>query len=557
MRPNPPDPAVVEAEPEFDTLKELLLELALARTDRAAMARVLEALAARPHVRGAAIWLCSPAEPAAPMTLSMVLGEFVDGPTRWRHSAGTFAEIPSDEPLLGSVLAAREARMVPDRTAWERPEWALREGLEGYHGTPILHQDTPLGVLAVFFHQSVRRAASEGRIWLRIFADHLAAAIANTRAFEEIERLRRRLEAENVYLREEVREARRVGEVVGRSEALRRVLGQVDLVGPTQANVLILGESGTGKELIARAIHEVSGRASGPLITVNCASIPKDLFESEFFGHVRGAFTGAYKDRAGRFQLADGGTLLLDEIGEVPIELQSKLLRVLQEGTFERVGEERTRRVDVRVVAATNRDLRAEVAAGRFRQDLYFRLSVFPVEIPPLRERIEDVPLLAEHFLRQTAQRVGIPAPVLKRRHVMELQNYDWPGNVRELQNVLERAVILARDTGALRFDFLQAAALPPVPTQAVALAPAALPSADDVWTEEDFRRMQRDNIVRALRRAQGRIQGAGSAADLLGIPANTLRSRMNVYAISVDEALRVQQTPAPGDSQAPFSPAS
>src|SRR6266571_2561637 len=251
------------------------------------------------------------------------------------------------------------------------------------------------------------------------------------------------LEFENEFLQNEFRAS--FGNIIGHGPALQKVLAQIATVAPTEANVLILGESGTGKELVARAIHDLSARKERPLVRVNCASIPKELFESEFFGHVRGAFTGAIKDRVGRFELADNGTLFLDEIGEIPLDLQSKLLRVLQEGQFERVGDERTRTVKVRLITATNRDLLAEAKAGRFRLDLYYRLSVFPIEVPPLRERLEDIGILAEHFIKQSARRLGVARPRLNKHHLQELQNYDWPGNVRELQNVIERAVILAR----------------------------------------------------------------------------------------------------------------
>src|SRR6266567_1444219 len=258
------------------------------------------------------------------------------------------------------------------------------------------------------------------------------------------------LEFENEFLQDEFRAS--FGNSIGHGPALQKVLAQIATVAPTEANVIILGESGTGKELVARAIHDLSARKGRPLVRVNCASIPKELFESEFFGHVRGAFTGAIKDRVGRFELADDGTLFLDEVGEIPLDLQSKLLRVLQEGQFERVGDERTRTVKVRLIAATNRDLLAEARAGRFRLDLYYRLSVFPIEVPSLRERLEDVGELAEHFIKQASRRLGVPRPRLTKFHVQELQSYDWPGNVRELQNVIERAVILAKG-GKLEFD--------------------------------------------------------------------------------------------------------
>ena len=242
------------------------------------------------------------------------------------------------------------------------------------------------------------------------------------------------------------------GEIIGQSRACRRIISQIEIVAPTDATVLIMGETGTGKELIAREIHQRSRRREKPLVEVNCTSIPKELFESEFFGHAKGAFTGALKDRPGRFEAATSGTLFLDEIGEIPLELQSKLLRVLQEKRYERIGEDRTRCADVRIVAATNRDLQKEVAAGRFREDLYYRLNVFPLKVAALRERKEDIPLLATHFVELLAKDLGCPKPRLTRAGMETLKSYDWPGNIRELRNVIERAVILARG-GALEFD--------------------------------------------------------------------------------------------------------
>jgi transcriptional regulator with GAF, ATPase, and Fis domain len=304
-------------------------------------------------------------------------------------------------------------------------------------------------------------------------------------------------------------------------------------VAPTEANVLILGESGTGKELVARAIHDLSARKDHSLVRVNCASIPKELFESEFFGHVRGAFTGAIKDRVGRFELADGGTLFLDEVGEIPLDLQSKLLRVLQEGQFERVGDERTRTVRVRLITATNRDLLAEAKAGRFRLDLYYRLSVFPIEVPPLRERPEDIGVLAEHFLQQAARRLGVPRPRLTRLHVQELRSYDWPGNVRELQNVIERAVILARG-GALQFD------LPHRVRQDTLVEPmASVPSRDgeEELSLDELAIREREIVVAALRRSNWKIYGADGAAALLRIKPTTLVSKMKRLKVQKDGA--------------------
>src|SRR6266487_4602260 len=309
---------------------------------------------------------------------------------------------------------------------------------------------------------------------------------------------RKTLEFENEYLQEELRGNYRA--IIGESPALKKVLAQIEMVAPTNASVLILGESGTGKELVARAIHDRSPRKAAALVRVNCASVPRELFESEFFGHVRGVFTGAVKDRVGRFELAHGGTLFLDEIGEVPLERQSKLLRVLQEGQFEKVGEDRTRTVDARIIAATNRDRVAEVKAGRFREDLYYRLSVFPIELPPLRDRVEDILVLAKHLIAQAARKLGATVPRFTPANVKELQSYDWPGNVRELQNVIERAIIRSRnghlDLG-LRPSGAAAARAPRKADSAPRSEPASL---------HDLKQHERAFILDALARTRGKI---------------------------------------------------
>ena len=316
--------------------------------------------------------------------------------------------------------------------------------------------------------------------------------------------------------------AARIGGMVGESEALEIVLQQIELVADTDATVLITGESGTGKELVARAIHDQSHRRKGPLVRVNCAAIPESLFESELFGYVRGAFTGALNDRPGRFEAAQGGTLMLDEIGEVPLAMQAKLLRVLQEKEFERVGETRTRKIDVRILAATNRDLAAEVEAGRFRGDLFYRLNVFPIESPPLRDRREDIPLLAEHFIQAAARRLRRPAPRLSEIALRQLVMRDWPGNIRELENAIERAIILARD-GQLRFDPRPAPAAP---------RPAAPSGVLPLLSRAALEKHQRDAIVSALERSTGRVSGPGGAAELLGMKSSTLFSRMSVLGL-------------------------
>ncbi|MGZ3418030.1 MAG: sigma-54 interaction domain-containing protein [Polyangiales bacterium] len=369
-------------------------------------------------------------------------------------------------------------------------------------------------------------AVNHASIWLSAARSEVARRKAEA---ELVER-----EQENAYLREEVELP--FGRIVGQSGALRAVLAELELVARTDATVLLLGESGTGKELFAREIHERSRRRDRALIRVNCSAIPREMFESEFFGHVRGAFTGALRDRPGRFQLAERGTLFLDEIGDMPLEVQPKLLRVLQEGQYERVGDDLTRDADVRIIAATHRDLAEEVRAGRFREDLYYRLTVFPLVVPPLRDRREDVALLANHFIAAAAQRLGIRAPVLSSRQLDSLRHYDWPGNVRELQNVIERAVILSNG-GELRLPQLgeRLSDRPPAFGPSPQLpAPPALPALDfqEVISAEEWRRREKANVERALARAEGRIYGAGGAAELLGLKPSTLQSRMRALDI-------------------------
>jgi transcriptional regulator with GAF, ATPase, and Fis domain len=291
----------------------------------------------------------------------------------------------------------------------------------------------------------------------------------------------------------------------------------------TDATVLILGGTGVGKELVARAIHESSPRRDRSLIKINCTTIPRELFESEFFGHIKGAFSGALTDRIGRFQLADGGTLFLDEIGDLPMEMQPKLLRVLQDGEFEPVGDNRTRHVSVRIIAATNHDLKSLVSAGLFREDLYYRLSVFPIEVPPLRERKEDIPLLATHFLAAARKRFNRPGQFTANQ-LRQLEDYDWPGNVRELRNVVERAVIASR-SGSLHVD---------LPGSAESWSPAPPTERSrsyfedsEVIPEKEMSRRVRENMIAALKRSRGRIYGPGGAAELLGISPSTLNTRV------------------------------
>ncbi len=348
-------------------------------------------------------------------------------------------------------------------------------------------------------------------------------------AFEENARLREELERERDYLREEVQVSMNYGRIIGESSALKKMLARLEAVAQTSASVLIEGESGVGKELVAHVLHAYSTRSQGSLVKVNCASIPQELFESEFFGHVKGAFTGAIRDRVGRFQLADGGTIFLDEVGEIPLPLQSKLLRVLQESEYERVGDEATYTLDVRVIAATNRDLEQAVEQGRFREDLYYRLSVFPIEVPPLRERGDDVLQLASHFLERACKEFGLRPLTLSRKQAALLTRYSWPGNIRELKNVIERAAILSQGK-VLRLDLAMADILDAGPERSVNDTVVA---ANRIMTDADIREMEKRNMIEALRLANGKVSGTGGAAELVGVKPTTFSDRMRKHGVA------------------------
>jgi PAS domain S-box-containing protein len=363
---------------------------------------------------------------------------------------------------------------------------------------------------------------------VRDITERKEAELEKEKAFEEIARLKDELQRERDYLREEVNVALHFGDIVGNSPAIKQVLARIEAVSNTGASVLIMGESGVGKELVARAIHSQSPRWQKSMVRVNCASIPRELFESEFFGHVKGAFTGAHRDRIGRFQLADGGTIFLDEVAEIPMELQGKLLRVLQEGEYERVGEDKTRKVDVRVIAATNRDLKAEVQARRFREDLYYRLSVFPIDVPPLRERRQDILPLANHFLKRACRDLDRKPLALTRSQAEALERYEWPGNIRELHNIIERSVILSRGD-RLRLDLAMSTSA----RVGLELTPDTNGHRKTVLlTADELRAIERENIIAALEQADWKVSGTGGAAELLGVKPSTLSYQIKSMGI-------------------------
>jgi len=407
----------------------------------------------------------------------------------------------------------------------------VAEGIQSYCVLPLVAMGNSIGTFTVWSETKNRYSEADAEL-LQEVANQVALAIANMKSYEEIASLKARLEKENVYLQEEIRTEHNFEEIVGNSTALLDLLRRVDQVAPTDSSVLIYGETGTGKELIARAIHNRSMRKSRPLVKVNCSAISAGLVESELFGHVKGAFTGAFERRIGRFELADGGTIFLDGVGELPLETQVKLLRVLQEREFEPVGSNRSVRVDVRIIAATNRSLRQSISAGTFRSDLYYRLNVFPLEVPPLRERGADIPQLAMFFLSRYSRNLGKRMEGVSAAATERFSSYSWPGNVRELQNVIERAVILSpgpllevdtdlmsvstsetlRDTTRKEGEVVQ-------PTDH---APA-LKTLDEV---------ERDHISAVLLQTHGVIEGAKGAAKTLGMHPNTLRHRMEKLGI-------------------------
>jgi len=433
------------------------------------------------------------------------------------YFAGRIAE--SRAPLLVNDLTTAIQDHINDRAAAAergQPQGEMLEdllfvvdsGFRSFAGYPLLSGGQLVGTLGLFFRRAIDAAEFD---LLGTFAYQAATAIRTARALEELSRLRERLEVENAYLQEELRSELGFDEIVGTSPALRRVLRRVRQVATADSTVLLIGETGTGKELLARAIHQFSARRERPLIKVNCGAISPGLIESELFGHERGAFTGALQRRLGRFELADRGTLFLDEVGELSLETQVRLLRVLQEQEFERVGGQSAIRVDVRLVAATNRDLQADVAAGRFRADLFYRLNVFPLVVPPLRERPDDIPVLVAHFLQFYGRKLGRTFDGVSKDSMDRLRRYPWPGNVRELQNVLERSCVLSAG---------------PVVNVADALDPAAPAGPEPPL--DTLEAAERAHIRRALERTGGVIHGPRGAAVLLGINANTLRSRMD-----------------------------
>ena len=529
---------------ESDALKTLLLEMAGERSVDALLKLTVGRLAQWPDSALVRIWLIRPGDictschmraecPDQSRCLHLVASagsSVAESGVQWTGLDGDFRRFPLGVRKVGLTATSGENVVVwdieeePDWIA--RPQWVRQEGIRGFVATPLACKGEVLGVLGAFARVALAEAGLVGQ---RIIAGLAAAMIANARAFDQIAGLKGQLERANEYLREEISVGGAFGGIVGESAALKSVLQQIELVAPTDASVLILGESGTGKELVAREIHRRSRRAHGPMVKVNCAAIPQDLYESEFFGHVRGAFTGAVRDRPGRFEAADGGTLFLDEVGEIPLAMQTKLLRVLQEGQFERIGEERTRHADVRIIAATNRQLKRDVETKRFRPDLYYRLNVFPLEVAALRQRKEDIPPLADHFLKLACDKLHCAPLRLTQANVLTLQRHDWPGNVRELQNIIERAAITAQQ-GVLRFDLRDEAPGPAVE----AAMPTSGSESDqrEVLTYAQLAEREKQNLLATLQATDWRVSGPNGAAQRLGVKPTTLASRIKAMGL-------------------------
>ena len=468
--------------------------------------------------------------------IALVLDDPVEGGFKALAISGpvpspTAIPIPSTWPRHGSRAGWIAESGLPVLTADLREDSRfvehvplIREGLLSALSVPLRSKGQIIGTLNVGSRELGRYDGSHSELLLAI-ADQVVLAIQNMLAYEEVAALKQRLEQENLYLQEESRAEAPFADVVGESAGIRKVLGKIRMVAKTDSTVLVTGETGTGKELVVRAIHELSTRKHKILVKVNCAALPSGVIESELFGHEKGAFTGALTRRVGRFELANGGTLFLDEVGDLPQELQAKLLRVLQEGEFERVGGTQTLKVNVRLVAATNRDLASAVHDGRFRADLFYRLNVFPIAIPPLRDRVEDIPRLVRHFSMIYAGKMGRPIITIGEQVMGKLVAYRWPGNVRELQNVMERAVILAT-RGRIELDDQLAAPVADARTTAAA-------------TLEEI---ERNHILSVLEKVGWRVSGESGAASILGLKRTTLEARMGKLGIARPSNLRMSR---------------
>ncbi|HTB12934.1 MAG TPA: sigma 54-interacting transcriptional regulator [Bryobacteraceae bacterium] len=455
-------------------------------------------------------------------------------------SKGILAErvsMPVDETAsLTQVIRSRAPLVMNQReiaSDYHGNSVAIEEGIQAACHLPLIGKNRVLGVLSLGRLDDVPFTVDDVEFLTQV-SNQVAIAIQNALAYAKIAELKDRLAQEKVYLENEIRSELKFEEIIGKSAVLRSVLSQIETVAPTDSTVLIYGDTGTGKELVARALHNLSSRGKNAFVKLNCAAIPTGLLESELFGHERGAFTGAISQRIGRFELAQSGTVFLDEIGEIPLELQPKLLRVLQEREFERLGGTRTIRSDARLIAATNRDLSAMVEEQKFREDLFYRLNVFPIRVPPLRERTEDIPLLVRHFVQQFSRRMNKRIDSIASDTMKALVRYEWPGNIRELQNVIERAVILSPGP-ALKVSLADLKSRP----EPIAVRSVKTPEPGSTM-QSVLHETERVQILRALDQAKGIVSGPEGAAALLGMKRSTLQSRMQKLGIRVSRTSSV-----------------
>jgi formate hydrogenlyase transcriptional activator len=529
----------MSTEPEFQRQKErfeLLLNLTSKITSSLDLREVLRSVAAniREVIHADAVTVSLPDHAS---------GKFRAFAVDFPHGKGIIKEELLVTPSAAVKKAIDSLKPVVFET-WDRDELAAEphclsaaEGVKTVCGIPLVNRGRALGILSIL-RTTETSFTPDDVDFLSRASGPIAIAVENALAYREISELKDKLAQEKLYLEEEFRSEMGFEQIIGNSTALKRVLQQVETVAPSDSTVILLGETGTGKELIARAIHDRSRRKQRTLVKLNCAAIPTGLLESELFGHEKGAFTGAISQKIGRLELADQGTLFLDEVGDIPIEIQPKLLRALQEREFERLGNTHTRKVNVRLVAATNRDLEEMVANKEFRSDLYYRLNVFPIRIPPLRDRKEDIPLLVSHFVQKFAREMQKPIETIPTAVMKGLRTWDWPGNIRELENFVERAVILTRGKSleAPLAELRKTTAEGTMHTDLYRIEQVAEERtnsrSDKSSVADEFERKQRDQIIRALTACKGRVGGADGAAAHLGMNRTTLLSRMKKFGI-------------------------
>ena len=510
-----------------DVLERITLQMASSLDLQVVLATITQGLVEELDVAFARIWLLGPGDlcggcyKAADCTNRNSCLHLEASAGLSTNLNGEYRRIPLGALKIGKIAQGHGALNTNDVLGDDRlpnKQWMKDNGLRSFAGHPLKFRWELLGVIAMFGRRPLSEEEFER---LAVFANEAAIAIKNAQLFTEVEQLKNRLQAENLYLREEIKLQHNFEEIIGESQSIMAVLRQIEQVAPTDSTVLIRGDTGTGKELMARAIHHLSPRRARALVKVNCGAIPANLVESELFGHEKGSFTGALQRRIGRFELADGGTIFLDEVGELPLDAQVKLLRVLQEREVERVGSGHSTKVNVRVIAATNRDLQAAVKAGSFRADLLYRLNVFPIDVPPLSARASDIPLLVNQFVTKFSTKIGKKIDGVTQSTMERLMKYSWPGNIRELENVIERATILAQGPLLQIDDVLLHGSSAPL-----------IPVADSL--EE----VERVHILRVLHDVSWVIEGKQGAAARLGLHPNTLRSRMQKLGIKKSHSI-------------------